>query len=98
VHTPRGGFYIFPDFSKHKEALKKRDILTSSQLCEQLLEETGVALLPASAFGFEDNFLAARLAYVDFKEPKELEQFELYKTCPNVVESIEKICSWIEEG
>ena len=96
VHPPEGGFYIFPDFSYYKERLNKRGILTSNQLCERLLERTGVVLLPATAFGFNDDYLAARLAYVDFIEPKDGKIFNLDTDCPNVIDGIEKICNYIE--
>jgi aspartate aminotransferase len=96
VHPPQGGFYLFPDFSLHKESLSKRGITTSNQLCKLFLDDLGVALLPASAFGFDEEYLAARLAYVDFKEPIEKDRFNLNTDCPNIVEGIEKICSYIE--
>ncbi len=96
VHAPEGGFYLFPDFSVYSEKLKNRGINTSQKLCEQLLSDTGVALLPASAFGFEEQYLAARLAYVDFNEPEEGVPFNLNKDCPNIIEGIEKLCNWIE--
>ena len=96
VHPPEGGFYIFPDFSFYKDRLNKRGILTSNQLCERLLEKTGVALLPATAFGFNDDYLAARLAYVDFVEPEDRKIFNLDSDCPNIIYGIEKICNYIE--
>ncbi|WP_459212305.1 pyridoxal phosphate-dependent aminotransferase [Aquimarina rhabdastrellae] len=95
VHEPQGGFYIFPDFSTHKEALAKKGILTSIQLCEQLLKDTGVAILPATAFGFEEKYLAARLAFVDFETPGIGKEFDLNRDCPKVVSGIQKICDWI---
>ncbi|WP_103070282.1 pyridoxal phosphate-dependent aminotransferase [Aquimarina sediminis] len=95
VHPPEGGFYIFPDFSLYKEKLEYYGIRTSTELCEQLLNDTGVAILPASAFGFEEEYLAARLAYVDFQEPVNSAVFDLSTDCPNVIEGIEKICNWI---
>ena len=95
VHAPQGGFYIFPDFSFHKEKLHHRGIMTSNQLCESLLIETGVALLPATAFGLDADNLVARLAYVDFKEPKEKHTFNITDDAPNIVEGIEKIVNWI---
>jgi len=96
VHAPQGGFYIFPDFSLYKNKLSKQSINTSNQLCERLLIDTGVMLLPASAFGFENQYLAVRLAYVDFQEPLMNDKFDLHTHCPNVIEGIEKICTWIE--
>ncbi|MDH4295126.1 MAG: pyridoxal phosphate-dependent aminotransferase [Cyclobacteriaceae bacterium] len=96
VHPPAGGFYLFPDFSHHKEKLRAHRITTSNELCRHLLEDTGVALLPASAFGFDQDYPAARLAYVDFQAPLEGVEFDLMVDCPNVIEGISKICDWID--
>ncbi len=96
VHAPEGGFYLFPDFSRYREHLHKAGIENSTALCRRLLDDTGVALLPASAFGFEDTLLAARLAYVDFEEPPEAEGFDLHRNAPKVVEGIRRICSWVK--
>ena len=54
------------DFSPFAELLAQRDIHGDADLCERLLEETGVALLPGSFFGMTATDLTARLAYVDF--------------------------------
>ena len=66
LHRQDGGFYLFPDFSNHSSNLHSKGIRTSSQFCKQLLKDTGVALLPGSAFGRPENEFTARLAYVNF--------------------------------
>ncbi|MGB8714329.1 MAG: pyridoxal phosphate-dependent aminotransferase [Onishia taeanensis] len=66
THAPDGGFYLYPDFEAHREALAQRGITTGSELTEVLLDECGVALLPGSAFGAPAERLTVRLAYVDF--------------------------------
>ena len=66
VHAPVGGFYLFPDFSNLAANLSSADVHTSSALCERLLADTGVALLPGDAFGMAPEHLCARLAYVEF--------------------------------
>ena len=96
VHSPEGGFYIFPDFSIYKEKLNSIGIKTSNELCERLLKDTGVALLPASAFGFDQNYLAARLAFVDFQEPQD-DVFNIKADAPNAIQGIDKICKWITD-
>ncbi|WP_110709663.1 aminotransferase class I/II-fold pyridoxal phosphate-dependent enzyme [Salinicola sp. CR57] len=63
---PDGGFYLFPDFDAHRAALAGIGITTSAELTARLLKETGVALLPGSAFGCDPSQLTVRLAYVDF--------------------------------
>ena len=72
LHKQDGGFYLFPDFSNHSSNLHSKGVRTSSQFCEQLLMDTGVALLPGSAFGRPENEFTARLAYVNFDGAKAL--------------------------
>ena len=66
VHKPTGAFYLYPDFSPFREVLKARGVTTSKQMCELLLEETGVAILTGEAFCRPEDDLTARLAYVNF--------------------------------
>ena len=72
LHKHDGGFYLFPDFSNHSSNLHSKGVRTSSQFCEQWLMDTGVALLPGSAFGRPENEFTARLAYVNFDGAKAL--------------------------
>lgn len=65
-HRGEGGFYLFLDFSPGRDRLADRGILSDASLCERLLADTGVALLPGSAFNMRDSDLTARLAFVDF--------------------------------
>jgi aspartate aminotransferase len=44
----RGTFYAFPDVQR---AMQIKESNSDTELCERLLEETGVALVPGSAFG-----------------------------------------------
>jgi aspartate aminotransferase len=103
--SPEGGFYVFPDLSAHAEALAKRKIHTSKELCQTLLEEVGVAVLPGSEFGRPADELTLRAAYVDFDGTKALdaagrsedpldEDF-LRKHCPNVLTAIDALCGWL---
>ncbi len=94
VHKPQGGFYLFPDFMNFKVELNRRNIVTSSDLCNEILNDTGVALLPASNFGFHENYFAARLAYVDFEPPLEYEKFDIKINAPKVIEGINRLIEW----
>ena len=96
VHDPVGGFYIFPDFSEYADQFKSKGISSSTDMCARLLEETGVALLPASAFGFGSDFYAARLAYVDFEDPSISGNYEFDKDCRNIISGIELITNWLK--
>eukprot|EP00039_Didymoeca_costata_P001362 m.51859 g.51859 ORF g.51859 m.51859 type:complete len:457 (-) comp10758_c1_seq1:155-1525(-) len=66
VHSPQGGFYLLPDFTDLTPIMENKGIHNSIDLCNQLLRDTGVALLPGQAFGLPEHHLSARLAYVDF--------------------------------
>ncbi|KAJ0394265.1 hypothetical protein P43SY_004642 [Pythium insidiosum] len=67
VLDPEGGFYVFPCFGTQRELLADRGILTDIELCQRVLNDTGVALLPGSAFGRDPTELYVRVAFVDFK-------------------------------
>ena len=76
-------------------------------LCEKLLEDTGVATLPGSAFGRDPAELTLRMAYVDFDGTAALiaatgtppdetlgESFVLER-CRPVLEAVDRICDWV---
>jgi aspartate aminotransferase len=107
IHTlpPQGGFYLFPDFESLREQLARRGITDSRQLCERLLEETGVAILPGTDFGRPDAELTVRLAFVDFDgtaalaasrntHGDDLNLAFLETNCGKVVEAIRSLCDW----
>jgi aspartate aminotransferase len=109
VSKPHGAFYLFPDFSDYREKLAVRDITTSEQLCQTLLAETGIAILPGSHFGRPATELTARLAYVDFDGARAIEAAEQYARnenlneeflgafAPNTIEAIDILVSWIHD-
>ena len=59
INPPQGAFYLMPEF-------KNKKFKTSSQLCDVILKETGVAMLPGSDFGFKPKKMLTRLSYTDF--------------------------------
>ena len=66
------------DANAFKEKLEAKGIKTSEQLCEHLLKDTGVAILPGNAFGYPEEHLITRLAYVDFDGTNALNVSEAY--------------------
>jgi aspartate aminotransferase len=106
VNDPTGGFYLFLDFTMLSKKLHARGILNGQDLCEKLLEECGVAILPGSDFNRPDDELSARLSYVDFDGAKTLSAsytIPLYETlpadflehyCPNVLKAARVIVEW----
>lgn len=109
VNDPTGGFYLFLDLTPLKEKLYSRGIKNSTQLCERLLDETGVAILPGVDFNRPADELSARLSYVDFDGAKALaasytiplhqklpDDF-LDHYCGNVIEAAHRISAWANE-
>jgi len=93
---PEGGFYLFPEFVNSKFS-------SSSDMCKDILNKTGVALLPGSDFGLEPKKMVARLSYTDFDGfnflkktlgSKNLDEADLQKYAPNVVNGVLKLKEW----
>ena len=59
------------------------------------MAETGVALLPGSAFGMETDSLTARLAFVDFNGGQILATSPEHASFDKVKQGINKLCDWI---
>ncbi len=107
VEAPDGAFYLFPDFGPLAGRLRERGITTSAEFCERLLEETGVAMLPGSAFGRAPAELTARLAYVNFDGTRALAAAETFpldrpiekdfleRYCAATLTAVERLCAWI---
>lgn len=109
VHTPEGAFYLFLDFTPIAERLASRGITTSTQLCDRLVEETGVAILPGVVFERPLNELTARLAYVHFDGSHALAASEtipldeplpdsfIDQCCSEVIEAVGRMTQWLSE-
>lgn len=107
LHPPAGAFYLFLDFSPLAERLAARGINGGKVLCERLLDEAGVAILPGAAFGQSRAELTARLAYVDFDGPRALAECEsvplgrelpdqiIERCCTGVLDGVERIAEWV---
>jgi len=96
VTKPEGGFYLFPEFMNAKFS-------SSSKMCKDILNKTGVALLPGSDFGLDNNKMVVRLSYTDFdgsnflkktSGSKNLDKEDLEKYAPNIVEGVIKLKKW----
>lgn len=107
ANVPHGGFYLFPDFGPYQQQLAERGITDSHTLCERLLEEAGVALLPGEAFGRPPGELTCRLAYVDFDGEGALEALAapgsrvdeafLQTHCSQMLEAVDRMAAWLED-
>ncbi len=106
VLPPQGGFYIFPDFDHYRERLLKKQVITSIDLCDQLLQETGVAILPGADFGRPKDELTARLAFVDFDGDAALHNYPdnaqiddayLQNYCGRTMQAIDLVVEWLAQ-
>ena len=96
VSKPEGGFYLFPEFLNAKS-------FSSTQMCKEILDKTGVALLPGSDFGIDSKRMIARLSYTDFdganflkniSGSKNLDKVDLKEYAPNIVDGVNKLKEW----
>ena len=99
INPPQGGFYLMPEFINKKYK-------TSSDLCVAILKETGVALLPGSAFGFRPNKMLVRLSFTDFdgsnflkniSSGKNVNKSDVEKYAPNVVAGAQILSNWAKK-
>ena len=98
MNKPQGGFYLMPEF-----LIKK--FSTSQDMCNDILEKTGVALLPGSDFGFSKERMIVRLSFTDFngqefmdyiKKNNKLDTSLIAKFAPKILEGTNKLKLWSE--
>ncbi len=98
INKPQGGFYLMPEFLNKK-------FNSSSEMCDSILNDTGVALLPGSDFGFDQKQMLARLSFTDFdgqkfmneiKDDETIDFDKISKLAPKVVEGVNKLKKWSE--
>jgi aspartate aminotransferase len=78
---------------------------SSSEMCDNILKDTGVALLPGSDFGFEKSRMLARLSFTDFDGQKFMDQIKvgqiiddntINEFAPKIIEGVDKLKKWSE--
>jgi aspartate aminotransferase len=98
INKPHGGFYLMPEFLNKK-------FNTSSEMCDNILHNTGIALLPGSDFGFDQKKMLARLSFTDFdgqkfmagiEDNKKIDIDEINEFAPKIVEGVDKLKKWSE--
>ena len=98
INEPQGGFYLMPEFLNTKFS-------TSTEMCDNILKDIGVALLPGSDFGFNPNKMLVRLSFTDFDGQKFMDQIDdneiidnekINELAPMVVQGVDKLKKWSE--
>ena len=98
INKPQGGFYLMPEFLDKK-------FKNSEEMCRNLLDNTGVVLLPGSDFGIPKDKMMARLSFTDFNgedfmknisNNQNLDPNFISKFAPRVVEGTKRLKEWVE--
>ena len=98
INKPQGGFYLMPEFLNKK-------FNTSSDMCDSILNDIGVALLPGSDFGFDQEQMLARLSFTDFdgqifmnkiENNQKIDNDKINEFAPKIVEGVDKLKKWSE--
>ena len=98
INKPQGGFYLMPEFIN-------KDFSNSSEMCDDILKKTGVALLPGSDFGLSQEKMIARLSFTDFDGVKFMQNIEvntkidetlLNEFAPKIVNGTKRLKGWVE--
>ena len=98
INKPQGGFYLMPEFLNKK-------FKSSSEMCDSILNDTGVALLPGSDFGFDETKMLARLSFTDFdgqefmnkiEDNQKIENDHIANLAPKIIEGVDKLKKWSE--
>jgi len=78
---------------------------SSSEMCDNILKDTGVALLPGSDFGFDQSRMLARLSFTDFDGQKFMDKIDVNQKidnnlinefAPKIIEGVNKLKKWSE--
>lgn len=102
---PEGGFYLFPDFAPFRRPLEGLGIAGSPDLCEYLLENVGVAMLPGTDFCHPAEELTCRVTSVDYDggavheaslAQPQLDRAFIETHCPNLKNGCDALKKFLE--
>jgi aspartate aminotransferase len=80
---------------------------SSADMCTDLLNKKGVAILPGSDFGFSNEKMIARLSYTDFDgetfmqnilKNNKIDDKIINKFAPKIVEGTKRLKDWVENN
>ena len=110
IQEPAGAFYLFLDFSPLEDRLRGRGMSNGGTLCEALLAEASVAILPGRVFERPSEELTARLSYVHFDGAAALAASEAIaphaplgdsffeQHCATTLEGCRRIAEWVQRS
>ena len=78
---------------------------SSSEMCDSILNDTGVALLPGNDFGFDKKKMLARLSFTDFdgqefmnkiEDNQKIDNDKIGEFAPKIVQGVDNLKKWSE--
>ena len=100
-HSHQGGFYLLLDYSFYSDKIASKGIKSNIDLCQVILQESGVSLLAGSYFGRKDTEWLARFAFVDFDGKLALQNYQhdidlawLQQYCSRILEGVNQLIAW----
>ena len=80
---------------------------SSEEMCNDMLNKTGVATLPGSDFGFSSKKMLARISFTDFNgnefmnntsADEVINDEKINKFAPKIVKGTKKLKAWVESS
>lgn len=108
-HVSRAGYYFMPDFQVIRPFLAARGIRSGQGMCDTMLREANVALMPSSSFLLGEDDFTTRFCFVNFEGGPCLEELSkrdesytpddnfVIKFCPELVKGVERIMDWVRK-
>jgi len=108
-HIGKAGYYFMPDFEVLRPALAARGITTGQGMCDLMLQEAKVALMPSSSFLLPPTDLTTRFCYVNFEGAPCLEELArkgedfwpgddfVRQFCPDLVDGVASLVAWVSK-
>jgi aspartate/methionine/tyrosine aminotransferase len=102
--VPQGSFYLFPDFENFTEGIRQKGMITGIGICNHLLENYQVAMLPGADFYMPATNLGCRVAAVDFdgdvvlrewEGPASMDEQKTRRLFPNIVEGCDSLADFV---
>jgi aspartate aminotransferase len=72
-------------------------------MCDSILNDIGVALLPGTDFGFDPTLMLARLSFTDFDgqefmnkiaDNQKIDNSHIANFAPKIIEGVDKLKKW----
>ena len=96
---------VYTKIDEHDITFINKKFNSSAEMCDSILNNTGVALLPGSDFGFDQKKMLARLSFTDFDgqefmdkidDNQKIDNEHIANFAPKIIEGVNKLKKWSE--